>query len=122
MAPPSETSISKGRNRGFGARKWKSSQTSLAVCIRKRPGDEWSGPRADLPVQARVDLLVIKVKCPLEDIECYSTTSGMSGERTVRPLSSLKKIMEAIRETVKVWVRIVPGMITMGSIERMGKT
>ena len=68
-----------------------------------------------------VDLHVIEIKCPLDDIECYSSMSGMSRERTIKYLNSLRRSIGILKgRPLRVWIRIVPGMVTTDSIARLG--
>jgi pyruvate-formate lyase-activating enzyme len=69
-----------------------------------------------------VDMFVIEVKCPLDDLECYSTMSGMSPERTERYLGSLRSTLEQVRgKEVRIWIRVMPGFSTLEAISRIGQ-
>jgi pyruvate formate lyase activating enzyme len=65
---------------------------------------------------------VIEVKCPLDDIPCYSELIGLSPERTRKHLESLDRSLEKLKgQKVMVWIRVIPGFITAERMESIGR-
>jgi len=64
---------------------------------------------------------VIEVKCPLDDIDCYSQLVGLPPEKTKRYLDSLKRSLDVLKgQNVRIWIRVIPGFSTQQRIESIG--
>lgn len=69
-----------------------------------------------------VDRYVIEIKCPLEDVECNVTLTGLTEQRTRDYLSRLNESLEVLRgEKIRIWIRIIPGFMDEQKIERIGR-
>jgi pyruvate formate lyase activating enzyme len=68
-----------------------------------------------------VDRYVLEMKCALDDVGTCSRLTGMPEARTKRYLSSLRETLSVLRgQNVRVWIRVVPGYITLESMEHIG--
>ncbi|MCU0861967.1 MAG: radical SAM protein [Methanomassiliicoccales archaeon] len=69
-----------------------------------------------------VELFVIEVKWPLDDVQGYSLMAGMSPERTARYLDSLRETLSSLKgRRIRVWIRVIPGLVNRDHISRIGK-
>ncbi len=85
----------------------------------KTSGDDPAFLKSTLGIVQRY---VVEVKCPLDDIACYSELTGLSPERARKYVESLDKALDLLKgQNVRVWIRVIPGFITPERIESIGK-
>jgi len=68
-----------------------------------------------------VDMYILEIKCPLDDLDCIATLTGLSRERAEKYASLLKQSLEVLRGAkVRIWIRVIPGYVTLDKVERLG--
>ena len=88
------------------------------VTLKTNGGDPDLLSRA-LPFVSRI---VLEIKCPLDDVECYAKLTGMDRGCTVRYLAALRQTLEVLRgKEVRIWVRAIPHYTTVDRMGRIGK-
>ncbi|MBC7107455.1 MAG: radical SAM protein [Methanomassiliicoccales archaeon] len=65
---------------------------------------------------------VVEIKCPLDDLRCTTELTNLPEDRARKYLEALKRSLEILRgESVRIWIRVVPGYVTKKAIDRIGK-
>jgi pyruvate formate lyase activating enzyme len=65
---------------------------------------------------------VLEIKCSLEDVQICSKLTGMPEDRSRLYLNALRETLQVLRgRSVRVWIRVIPGYLTMDSMARIGE-
>jgi len=65
---------------------------------------------------------VVEIKCPLDDLKCNQTLSGLDAERTEMYVRNLSRTLDIIRgQRLRVWIRVIPGFLDEEKMDRIGQ-
>jgi len=69
-----------------------------------------------------VNRIVLEIKCPLDEVECYAKLTGMDQGCTERYLTALRQTLEVLKgKEVRIWVRAIPNHTTVDRMGRIGE-
>ncbi|MFW5914686.1 MAG: radical SAM protein [Thermoplasmatota archaeon] len=71
----------------------------------------------------KVDLYVVEMKCPLDDIGCNAELTGLSREKAGRYVENLVRTLDLLKgRQVRIWIRVIPGFVTPENIDGVGES